>query len=219
MIKNKDIPAELRKLNSAFSKLAYRHDVSRIFDDFLTIVICCMAFQTQEPLYLRTVKNYNREELDYFAQMFAEISIIYAQANQDKTWCDPLGDFYEALAGNYKKSALGQFFTPKAVCDIMAGFIINPDEFGKTINEPTCGSGRIVLAANSIAEGNYYVCQDLDPICCKMSAVNLCFHKIRAEIHCMDSLRITQPKVTYQTNYNIWETKRPYVIMKDWHCN
>ena len=219
MIKNRDIPAELRQLNSAFSKLAYRHDISRIFEDFLTIVICCMAYQTQEPLYLQTVKNYNREELDHFAQMFGELLVIYAQANSSKTWCDPLGDFYEALAGNYKKSMLGQFFTPKPICDMMASFVIDPNDFGKNVNEPTCGSGRIVLAANNIAEGNYYVCQDLDPICCKMAAINLCFHEVRAEIHCMDVLRNTDPIVTYQTNYAIWKTKSPYITLQNWSSN
>lgn len=127
----------------------------------------------------------------------------------------PLGDFYEVLAGNYKKLRLGQFFTPKALCEIMSMLIIDKDDFGKTINEPTCGSGRIVLASNSFAPGNYYVCQDLDPICCKMAAINCCLHTVRAEIHCMNTLTLSKPTVSYYVNHDYWKHKTKYIILKN----
>jgi len=214
MAKTRDVPTELRTFNSVFNSLTYRHDASRVFDDFLTIVICCMCYEQQEPLYFETIKNYNKEEIQRFAQLMAELMKLYFKAEQNGYWIDPLGDYYEVLAGNYKKSRLGQFFTPKPLCDIMSMLIIDKDDFGKTVNEPTCGSGRIVLAANNYAPGNYYVCQDLDPMCCKMAAINCCFHTVRAEIHCMDTLRMTPPTVSYYINYEHWKYKTKYIILK-----
>lgn len=215
MAKTRDVPTELREFNSVFNKLTYSRDVSRVFDDFLTIAICCMCHQQQEPLYFETIKGYTKDELNHFAKLLGELMMLYFEAEKYGYWVDPLGDYYEVLAGNYKKSRLGQFFTPKPLCDLMTAFIIDKEDFGKTINEPTCGSGRIILAANNYAPGNYYIAQDLDPICCKMTALNCCFHTVRAEIHCMDTLRMTKPITSYYINYEYWKHKTKCIILKN----
>jgi type I restriction enzyme M protein len=88
---------------------------------------------------------------------------------------------------------------------MMASFVIEKDNFGQTINEPCSGSGRMVLAANQVTKGNYYVCEDLDPICCKMTAINLCFHEIRGEVHCHDTLKMDKPRFSLATNYEFWK--------------
>ncbi|MFB9055070.1 N-6 DNA methylase [Formosa undariae] len=194
--------------------LSRKYDASQVFNDFLTIVICCMCREQQETLYFETIKRYEKDELNQFAQLFGEIALIYHNAEILGKWCDPLGQFYEALASNYKKSSFGQFFTPKAICDLMSGFILEPNTFGKKVNEPACGSGRAVLSANNYAPGNYYICQDLDPICCKMAAINLCFHEVRGEVHCMDTLRMSDPTQSYYINYEFWKHKTKLIIMK-----
>lgn len=208
MLKNRDVPKELKIFNSLFFEFQYKYNLNQVFDDLLTIIICAMGAQTQEPLYLETIKKYNRQELDALCKLFAELMTIYANAKIFGDWCDPLGDYYECLAGNYKKSNFGQYFTPKPLCTLMAGITIG-NEWGLTINEPACGSGRLILAANHQTKGNYFVCQDLDPICCKMTAINLCFHEIRAEVHCMDSLMMANRRFSLITNYEFWkhETK------------
>lgn len=215
MAKTTDVPTELKPFNSVFNKLAYKYDVSQVFDDLLTIIICCMCYQQQEPLYFQTIKKYEAKELNYFAQLFAELMKLYNKAEICGDWIDPLGDYYEVLASNYKKSRLGQFFTPKPICDLMSMLTLNKDNFGATINEPTCGSGRIILASNNFAPGNYYICQDLDPICCKMTAINCCFHTVRAEIHCMNSLTLSKPTASYYINYEYWKHQTKYIILKN----
>lgn len=199
-----DIPKELKQFNSLFSKFAYKHQPATVFDDFLTIVVCCMAHQTEEELYLSVVKKYDRSEIETFTKMFAELIVVYMNAQRQNIWIDPLGKFYEILAGNSKKSALGQFFTPESLCNIMAQLIVS-DDWGKTISEPCCGSGRNVLAANHKTKGNYYVCEDIDPICCKMTAINLCFHEIRAEIHCHDAINRDKHLFSLAVNYEFWK--------------
>lgn len=198
---------ELKNFNSLFFSFQYKHDLNRVFDDLLTMIICAMGRGTQEELYLQTIKSYSREELSTLCKLFGELVKIYRNSKEEETWSDPLGDYYEYLAGNYKKSAFGQFFTPKSICNLMANIVINPNEWGKTISEPACGSGRMILASHTLSQGNYYVCQDLDPICCKMTAINLCFHDVRGEIHCMNSLTNEKPIFSLAINYELWKNK------------
>lgn len=201
MIKTREVPTELKNFNSVFNDLTYRYDASQIFSDFLSLVICCMAHHTQEKKYFEIINRYEKKEVDLFCRLFAELLKFYNREIEPGFWCDPLGTYYELLAGKYKKSNFGQFFTPNGLCDLMANFTINPDEWGKTINDPASGSGRLILASNAYAEGNYYVAQDLDHICVKMTAINMCFHKIRGEVHHMDSIRVTKPFVSYKINH------------------
>lgn len=207
MIKTQEVPTELRPFNSVFNSLIYRHDVSQIFKDFLEIVICCLGHGTQEKRYFEIIARYNKEELNHFTKLFGELMLYYNKNICENSWCDPLGDYYEILSSSYKKSALGQFFTPKALCEMMVQFVIDKNDFGKIINEPACGSGRAVLAANAFAKGNKYVCQDIDEICCQMTAINCAFHKVNAEVYCMDTIANSKPRNIYVTNFEYYKNK------------
>ncbi len=178
--------------------------MARVFDDFLTVVVCCMAHETEENRYFETIAKYTKDELNLFAKMLAELMMIYQSAQDNNQWIDPLGTYYEILSGKYKKAALGQFFTPACLCDMMAQMIIG-DDWGKNISEPCSGSGRMILAANHKVKGNYYVAHDIDPICCKMTAINLCFHEIRAEVHCKDALGNEPSYFSLAVNYEFWK--------------
>ncbi|OIQ22042.1 MAG: hypothetical protein BM557_01295 [Flavobacterium sp. MedPE-SWcel] len=207
MVKNTDIKEELRPLNNLFNTFKYEFDISILFDDFLTIVVCCMAKGTKEGLYLSTIKKYSRTQLDTFSKMFVELVKIYAKNLTFEEWCDPLGEYYEALASKHKKSGFGQFFTPKGLCDLMASLTIDKSKKNLKIYEPCSGSGRNILAADKVVSGNYYVCEDIDPICCKMTAINLCFHNIRGEIHCRDVIAYSAPRFSLAVNYNYIDSK------------
>jgi len=207
------INRELKNFYSLFQKIGIRHNYISVFDDFLTVFICCFGFGTNEELYLQTIKKYKREELDTLAKMMGELLLIYEDAKNKNKWIDPLGDFYEFLSSQSKKSALGQFFTPSALCDMMAK-MVDDGEWGKTVNEPCSGSGRMVLALNNSTKGNYYVCQDLDPMCAKMTAINLCMHEIKSEVHCMDTLRMADLRFSFYINHEFWKVQTPHIIMK-----
>lgn len=207
------INGELKNFDSLFTKIGRRHDYSRVFDDLLTIIICCFGFGTNEALYLQTIKSYERDELDTFAQLTGELLMIYSKAKTENRWVDPLGDFYEFLASGSKKSRLGQFFTPAALCDLMAMMVTDGD-WDKTINEPCAGSGRMVLAINNQVKGCYYVCQDLDPICAKMTTINCMMHEIKCEVHCMDTLVMNDIRASYYVNHQFWKLQQVHVIQK-----
>ena len=214
MLKTREVPSELKPFNSLFFSFTYKYDLYSLFDDLLTIIICCLARETEEPLYFETIKKYKKEELTIFAKLLGALFLIYENAKTFGTWTDPLGEYYELLASNSKKSSFGQFFTPKPICDLMANFVITPNQWGKTINEPCAGSGRMILAANHQAKGNYYVAQDLDAICCKMTAINMCLHEIRGEVHNMDTLRMGNLRLSYSINYDFHKHKTPLILLK-----
>lgn len=214
MLKTRDVSSELRNFNSLFSKFAYKYDVSSLFSDFLTIVICVFARETEEELYFETIARYKKEELTIFAKLLGELILIYEDAKQKETWVDPLGEYYEALASGSKKSGLGQFFTPPALCNVMVQLTQEPNQWDKTINEPCSGSGRIILASNHYAQGNYFVAQDLDSICCKMTAINMCLHEIRGEVHQMNALSSQKPFLSYSINYDFHKHKTPLILLK-----
>ena len=65
----------------------------------------------------------------------------------------------------------------------------------------------MVLAANKICKGNRYTCQDKDPICAKMTAINLAFHKINGVVYCMDAILIDKPRATYIINHELYKHK------------
>ncbi|MDN3665623.1 N-6 DNA methylase [Algibacter miyuki] len=213
MLKNKDVPSELKNFNSLFFSFQYKYDLYNLYDDLLTLIICCLARQTEERLYFETIKKYEKKELTTFAHLMGELFIIYNNSKTFGEWCDPLGEYYECLASNSKKSAFGQFFTPKAVCDMMANFV-TPKDWGKQINEPCSGSGRMILASNQITKGNYFIAQDLDPICCKMTAINMAMHEIRGEVHNMDTLRMANLRMSYSINFDFYKHKTPLILLK-----
>lgn len=214
MIKSQEVQKELRGFNSFFNQLSHRHDAPRAFDDFLTVIVCCFAHQTQEDLYLETIKPYSCEELDVFAKMMAELLILYNNALKDRTWIDPLGDYYELLAGRFKKSRLGQFFTPKDLCDLIAQMTLGGADWDTTVNDPCCGSGRFILAANRIVGDITYTAQDIDPICCKMTAINMALHHIRGNVLQMDTIRMKAPEKIYIINPHWSKVKTPHILIK-----
>lgn len=211
MIKSKDTPHELREFNSLFSFLARRNDPGRVFDDFLTLVICCLARQTQEDWYLDTIRKYDEDEINIFPKLLGSLFIIYDKKISESGWYDPLGTYYEVLSGNYKKSNFGQFFTPSALCDLTAKITIEPNSFGNEIYEPACGSGRMILAMNHYSKGNHYTAADLDHVCVKMTCINLAFHGVMANVHHMDSLGDSAPFNSYTINHDFYKTKTPFI--------
>jgi len=191
-MKTQEVPPILRGFFKVFNSLSYRHDYSQIFADFLTLAMCCFAWQTEEKIYLETVKRYDRKELDLFAQLLAEWLMIHAQKSDEddpSIWFDALGTFYELLRANYGSNRLGQFFTPEGICTLMARLTYRNTAERQTICDPCSGSGRLLLAMNAQAPGqHYYYAGDLDSNCVKMTCLNLFIHGVRGRVLHMNTL-------------------------------
>lgn len=159
----------------------------QIWSDFITISACTISnacdpafFDVREEMYLRCVKQYSRDDLDKFADLFA-LTIL---ALEKSTAQDFLGEIYTAMG--LCNSRLGQVFTPYDVSSLMTRITLNTESILQStrqisIFDPSCGAGCMFIAcANYLKEKgvNYqqkilFVGQDIDPLVAKMCYIQL----------------------------------------------
>lgn len=191
MAKTRDFRPSLRhfvKVLNSFRGRWYDYD---IFSDFVDYMAGGLLWHGDKELAHRLQDKYGK---DY--PRFAELSEALVQTMADQIigptdWFDALGELYEEISSRSKASALGQFFTPPSLCDAITQMQLPSGKpvFGKTVNDPACGSGRTLLSFHAHCPGNFMVGQDLDPICFKMSAINMAMHGCRGVVMRGDTLR------------------------------
>ena len=118
------------------------------------------------------------------------LTLMKSTLDGGKEWYDALGELYMAFASKGGRSAQGQFFTPPPVCDLMVACTANNgNQQGSRVSDPTCGSGRLLLAYHVRNLGCYLVGEDIDRTCCMMSVCNMLVHGCVGEVVWHDSLR------------------------------
>lgn len=200
-----DVPRELMPLEKLFREQCHASgkDPVSIFSDFLTYVIFGLNPMAKPDPYW----NYKQKDNERFYNMAMEYFSLMDKMLQVREWYDAFGDFFMAVISPSSQQYRGQFFTPHTVCDFMAGILMG--EKGETCDTPTircggfgkrvvvsdcaAGSSRLLLAAHakccrSEYPNRYFIAEDIDPICCKMSAINLCMHGCFGEVVCHDTL-------------------------------
>lgn len=189
-MKSRHLSAEEQPFFKIFQELARSHDYATAFDDFLTIALTQFVFPECEigkSWHAAAIKKYDESEKIIISRLFAEMINAYNEnINDDGDWFDLFGDTYMTIAGRWKSSKLGQFFTPKSICDLITATYEKSQ--GKTVNDPTCGSGRMLISHHVKNLGNYYVGEDLDLMCCKMTALNFLLHGMQGEVWCHNSI-------------------------------
>lgn len=161
--------------------------------------------------------KYGKEDNIKFHEMMRTYFNILQREIEKKEWFDAWGDLFMSLIT--KGGQRGQFFTPSSLCNMMSEISLKEEPqatqlttFGRrvVINDPTCGSSRNLLASSAVFERNkwrkpYLVGEDLDLLCCKMSAVNMAVHGCFGEVVCHNTL--TEPnkvKAGYIINETMW---------------
>jgi hypothetical protein len=165
------------------------------YTTFLTLLDYGIAEHSACPAFTYPT-NYTDSQKALFPKMLqCAIRYVRSRANlwtgdrHASGWADPFGTLFETIAGNFKKSAQGLFFTPTEICTMSAQLIIGDDQTpGKTLAEPACGSGRMVLAAAALNPGLYCCANDIDHACTKMTALNMCLNGVVGEVTCMDGI-------------------------------
>ena len=115
-------------------------------------------------------------------EMTAEWTRIMQKQIGRSGWFDAFGELHKAN---------GQFFTPSHICELMVMCAAGKKETGQRMGDPTCGSGRLLLAYHAHNPGNYLVGEDISRTCCMMTVCNMLVHGCVGEVICHDSL---QPK-------------------------
>lgn len=190
MPKTTDVPHELREFNKLFEKIAYRHGYGDVFSDFLDYCVACFLTTGDAETAKRLEKRYGKE-YPIFRELFKEWLMLQRKMIVNETdWYDAFGSFYEVISPASKSSALGQFFTPPSIVDLMTALTATNKTKGarERIADPCSGSGRMLLSFHATFPGNYCFAADIDPICAKMTAVNMVIHGCEGQAVCMDSL-------------------------------
>ena len=214
MPKTTDVPHELRALNKIFSEQDYHWDCADAFRDWVDFLTESFM-PVRQGDYERLKKKH--KDLDWFVRMTHEWVMVQDRmvvGDGPHGWYDALGTFYEVIASGSKKGIMGQFFTPETICQLMVqinGFDDSKVGKGLTVQDPASGSGRMLLACHAAAPGNYQFGADLDGICAKMTAVNMCIHGCVGQAVCMNSLDPDDWRFGYQINARLNLTGVPTI--------
>lgn len=200
---------------------AQGHTRSHVFRDWIDMMLA--ALQGNEETYQDTIERYtsttrfdeddDRHPISQFSNAMGDL-----MAGAEKAKRDLLGEVY--MTFGEQADELAQHFTPHSVADMMAASTLTenppserdesdsetegplPGLTGMSIADPACGSGRLLLGmARQIEQeyetDNYWVYgRDLDPVCAKMTVLNLYFHGVNGVVVHGDTLR--------QTAHNAW---------------
>ncbi|WFQ79591.1 N-6 DNA methylase [Xenorhabdus sp. SF857] len=193
-------PDHQKEFISLFNQTARYHRRYQVFQDFCN---CAMAAihnkycysEALEQYYLKTIKKYEREDIDRIVQLFSCTVLGLAQAP-----CDFLGNVFMQLGLGDK--TLDQFFTPWSVARMMAEMQLQDvSELLKTqpfvtFHEPCCGAGCMTLAVAEVLreQGHDPLCSlwvsaiDIDPLAAVMAYIQLALTGIPAAVTIGDVL-------------------------------
>lgn len=207
----------METIDQIINKMSGSYSPQQIFSDWIESVALAIVnsstifrdkvWQERERRYCDILKRYEKES-QRFTDMLAILTLMLEEEIKDH-----LGEVYMKLGGSKQT---GQFFTPWHLSKLTAAVANTPD--GEVvINEPSCGSGGMIIAmAEKLhSEGKNYqqlmkvTAEDLDLRCCHMCYVQLSLLGINATVIHHDTLQAKMPG-----RINIFQTpKRKGVLM------
>lgn len=180
------------ELSKTLHQLDYRYDLSKVFNDFLTMGICAFhrtniqsrlqeKDEANEDLYFQAINPYKKEDLYILGEALGILQLNIL----DDPYSDILGEFFMQ---HITKGQNGQYFTPEPICDMMAKMQDLETQEGVRIMDPACGSGRMQLSAAKLNHRNYFYGADNSNTCAKMATINFFLNGLQGEIAWMNSL-------------------------------
>lgn len=165
-----------------------RHHRWQVFSDFVEMGACAVSnkvdfsqYDVREDRYMQIVKKYEKDEIQAFPKMLAELFSALDGEPQDL-----LGMVFHELELHNKYT--GQFFTPYSLCQLMASMQVdeNTDRIIEqngfiTLSEPACGSGAMIIAfadalkqrCHDISKTMHVTATDVDVKCVHMAFLQL----------------------------------------------
>ncbi len=105
--------------------------------------------------------------------------IDFELANSDS---DVLGDAYEYLIGQFASGAgkkAGEFYTPKEVSTILAKIVTTGKDRLKSVYDPTCGSGSLLLrVAREVKDVANFYGQEMNRTTFNLARMNMILHDV-----------------------------------------
>ncbi len=142
-------------------------------DDFIDL------FEDMDLNSSKLGKN-NEEKNDLIARVLGHLDKIdFGLEDADS---DILGDAYEYLIAQFASGAgkkAGEFYTPQAVSKILAKLVTLGKTKLKTVYDPTCGSGSLLLrVAKEVEEVGEFYGQELNRTTYNLCRMNMILHGV-----------------------------------------
>lgn len=186
---------EIKKIIGDMSGKYSRYN---IFMDFINLTAWTISnsvdkaqFDAREEKYMQTISKYTKEEANKFAEMIALMTLAY-----ERQMGDFIGELYMTMEFSNKDA--GQFFTPYNLSRMMSQMLgAKPSEDGMyTLNEPSSGSGGMIVAYAETLKSNginyqdklRVVCNDIDFDVVKMCYIQLSLLGIDAIVYQKNTL-------------------------------
>ncbi|MBF2707205.1 type I restriction-modification system subunit M [Flavobacterium soyangense] len=100
----------------------------------------------------------------------------------ENTELDVLGDAYEYLIGQFASGAgkkAGEFYTPQEVSKILAKIVTTGKSKLKSVYDPTCGSGSLLLrVAKEVSEVSNFYGQEMNRTTYNLARMNMILHDV-----------------------------------------
>lgn len=118
----------------------------------------------------------------------------------ENTESDILGDAYEYLIGKFASGAgkkAGEFYTPQQVSKILAKLVTVGKDKIKSVYDPTCGSGSLLLRVSKETEVGAFYGQESNPTTYNLCRMNMIMHDVhykRFDIYNEDTLENPSPE-------------------------
>lgn len=178
-------------------------DRGRVFHDWLDLMLAALLALTDNMCRDNFLAKFKANEMDgAYNDRYMEIVGRYAddraQGDRDidhfkaayaalmreviETQHDVLGEIYQRRItfGEH-----GQYFTPAPIAHVMAEIV--GGESGD-VNDPSCGSGVMLIEASKVNADREFYGTDLDQRCAKMCTLNMIFFDLNAVIDWGDTL-------------------------------
>jgi hypothetical protein len=198
--------AETKPVFDLIEETSRRSGVSRAqaFEDFLHMSVCALSGGQMEEQYMATVKKHaegkpGKRGCDSISHAFGALVNV-----MEETRKDILGDLFQ---GGITYGEAGQFLSPEPLCHMMAAMTVGDvsEEEGsarKSVCDPCCGSGRMLLAVADLKPHWEFVGQDVDLRCVRMTAINLALRNLYGYVVWGNSLGL-EKRLVYRTGFNL----------------
>lgn len=124
----------------------------------------------------RTAKDRN----DVIVKILTSLNEI--DFDLDNTDGDVLGDAYEYLIAKFAEGAgqkAGEFYTPQQVSSILAKIVTSRKSKLKSVYDPTCGSGSLLLrVAREVEEVGHFYGQEMNRTTYNLARMNMILHDV-----------------------------------------
>ena len=180
------------KPSQLFSKIANRDEKQFILEDlgsiFNSIQRSTMGTESEEDFdnlfedldlnsskLGRTVEDKNK----LISKILGHLDQVDFRLNDANS--DVLGDAYEYLIAQFASGAgkkAGEFYTPQAVSTILARIVTYGKDRLRSVYDPTCGSGSLLLRVAKEAKVSEFFGQEMNRTTFNLARMNMILHKI-----------------------------------------